>query len=88
MQTIYKYEIEERDVVVLQLPEHASILKVARQGDKIYAWVGGNIKNKIVPQTLRIFGTGHPIPTDERLLYLDTVIMSQFVWHIFLKNGV
>lgn len=87
MTTIYKYEIKVQDTFVLQIPMYGHILKVARQGGSIYAWVKGDTQRENVPITLRIFGTGHPLPIEEEnLTYLDTVIMEHFVWHIFIKD--
>ena len=83
---IYKYILEERDINVLQLHEYFTILKVARQNDQICVWVKCNPRRKLIPITFRIFGTGNPMPEDEFLIYLDTVIMDYFVWHVFLKD--
>ncbi len=87
MTTIYKHEIEVHDTFVLQIPMYGHILKVAKQGDKICVWVKGDTQRESVPITLRIFGTGHPLPIEEEnLTYLDTVVMGYFVWHVFIKD--
>ncbi len=87
MLTIYKHELEERDTSVLYLPEQSEILKVGRQGDKIYLWIKSNTDNVRVPTTIRIFGTGHLLPPEADLTYLDTIVMSSFVWHVFKENN-
>ncbi len=86
MLTIHKHQIEERDITVLYLPEQSEILKVAKQGDGIYLWVKGDTEKERIPVNIRIFGTGHPIPSNADLTYLDTVVMSRFVWHIFKEK--
>jgi hypothetical protein len=39
-----------------------------------------------IDYTIRIFGTGHPIPERDALVYIDTVQIAPFVWHIFLEE--
>ncbi len=86
MIVIYKHIIDIQDTVVLDVPQYSTILKVARQGDQVCAWVQGNTQRPTTQVTLRIFGTGNPMPEDEGLTFLNTVIMDYYVWHIFLKS--
>lgn len=86
MIVIYKHIIDIKDTVRLEIPQYATILKVARQGDQVCVWVQGNTQRPNTHIELRIFGTGHPMPEDEGLTYIDTVVMDYYVWHIFLKS--
>ena len=36
--------------------------------------------------TFSIIGTGHDAPTKTTSIYLDTITVGQFVWHIFFEN--
>ena len=33
-----------------------------------------------------IVGTGHPLPNNPRLSLLNTLIMGEFVWHVFYES--
>ena len=84
MKVIYKYPLAITDCPVVSLPKDATIVKVGNQGDSLFIWAVVDDTSEEVARNFRIFGTGHPIPDDESLIFIDTVLMPNgLVWHIF-----
>lgn len=90
MLTVYKYPIEVKSHFPLSLPDGARILKVDFQGDQLCLWALGDTNVKPVTRMIRVFGTGHPIGTENpnvtmnKLVFIDTVFHGPFVWHVFV----
>lgn len=82
--TIWKYPLEITDEQSVMLPEGSDILSAQVQGGTLCLWVKVNPKAPLSRRTIRIFGTGHPVP-DEPLVFIDTVQMAggALVWHVF-----
>lgn len=87
MTTIYKYEFPIEDTVPLYLPRGAKPLCVQLQDGTPCIWMQVVPSNSSVTRNLRIFGTGQPIATD-RLSYVGTIQMEQYVWHVYLQDEV
>jgi hypothetical protein len=80
--SIWKYQFDVSDAVTITMPSYAKLLHVGVQLGRLTVWALVDPEEKMVKRTIRIFGTGHPIPEDE-IGYVGTVIQGMFVWHIF-----
>lgn len=83
--TIYKYQLPMEDQISLELPEDASILKVAEQyPGQIMLWALCDPMAPPVERCFAIVGTGHPVPLNVSK-HLDSVVTlnGAFVWHVF-----
>jgi hypothetical protein len=84
MQRIFKYELELTDEQEVTMPREAVILSVAEQHGRLCLWAQVTPDNMLERRTVRIYGTGNPLPTIEGT-FVGTVVMSDrtFVWHVF-----
>lgn len=90
MKTIYKYELivaYDNECEPIEMPAAAVVLTVREQRGVLCVWALIE-PNPALPKTkryFRIFGTGHAVPEDGDLRYIDTVMLLQgsLVWHIF-----
>ena len=87
METIWKYEIYPQVFTEIAVNEHAEILSVKVQKERVFVWIR---VDDLEPQTFRkrilCVGTGHPISRSaERLRFIDTVLMNDdtMVFHFF-----
>lgn len=85
MRTIYKYQIEIKDTVTIEMPQEAKVLKFGFQNDILCMWVLIDNSRINEHRSFNIYGTGHPC--DRSIAdYEDTVFDPRgFVWHIFKK---
>lgn len=88
--TIYKYQLELKDVQTIKIPYNHKFLQVAEQNGKLWVWVkiGKDCKDKTQDRVIHIYGTGHPIETEKLLIHLGTVVTTPFVWHVFVEWAV
>lgn len=84
--TIWKFPLEITDEQNVMMPEGAVILSAQSQSDTLCLWAKVDAKAPLSRRTIRIFGTGHPVP-DEPLIFIATAQMlnawGPLVWHIF-----
>jgi hypothetical protein len=85
MPTIWKYGLSLDDEQIINMPAHAKILHVGVQGDSIQMWAMVDpVETNIQHRKIVIVGTGHQMPyADFERVYLGTIIVEMFVWHIF-----
>ena len=94
MFSVYKYEFQINDYIVVDLPTGAEILHVASQTNNeividkticLWALVRTDIKVPITKRKLRICGTGHNIEEYARQLrYINTFTLGRYLWfHAF-----
>jgi hypothetical protein len=81
---IYKYLLPIQDKVQMILPEGFKILHIGVQDGSPHLWVLQDPDCGVpkVSLHLRIYGTGEPLPNNPGL-FLKTVQISPFVWHVF-----
>lgn len=83
---IWKLPVKRRSRSELHMPEGATILSVAYQGDELYLWASVDPSAKLCVREIEINGTGHPLdvysPGKSRI-HLATVQHEDFVWHVF-----
>jgi hypothetical protein len=88
MKTIWKFPLEMVEEQTISMPSGTQILCVQTQRELICLW--GVIENHNAndeKRVIRIIGTGHLIPTYEKLTYLGTVQLTfgNLVFHVFEK---
>jgi hypothetical protein len=90
MTTVYKYLIVPNDIIELELPAGAKLLKVAEQRDRVHLWA---LVDTAAPPERRKFlltGTGTIISVPaEQLQHVDTWLMQEgrLVFHLFEIKG-
>lgn len=86
MKSIYKYIIEITDVQSVKLAEDAKILAVGNQFGSLVLWAQVDTESKTKNRKILIFGTGNPFNAINPV-YVGTVQMGNFVWHIYEELG-
>lgn len=90
MMTIWKYPLEIMDTQFLELPVGAEILSVQVQNGQLVCWaIFDKLTARIEQRIVYIFGTGNPIRDNDvkGKLFLGTVQMGLFVWHVFVSRN-
>lgn len=85
MRTVHKYNLEPlTDVVELQLPRYAQLLKVDAQLQKPRLWALVETDQPEETRRFRVAGTGHEIK-EPNTAYIGTVMMAggMLVFHVF-----
>lgn len=81
--TIWKFACPLDDRVVIPMPEGAYVLHVDSQRGEICIWALVRPEARTVRRVFHVRGTGHPTDGLTPILYLGTVHMGPFVWHVF-----
>lgn len=83
--SIYKYDFQTNDTVVIEMPKGAVILslQVQRERPCLWAFVQPGVANE--SRWFRIFGTGHSIPANFEGKFLGTYQLQggALVFHVF-----
>lgn len=81
MKTIYKYAVRPE----VEMPNGAIILKFGEQNGSLCLWAEVDTSNSIGIRRFEVIGTGWDFNNFDKqsLVYLDTVFIDQFVWHIY-----
>ena len=78
---VYKYNLGFKSEQDIYIPIGGKFLCAKNQDGNIVVYYLVDKSEDVLPHTLLIVGTGWEIP--EELKYLDTVMIDEFVWHIF-----
>ncbi len=83
--TIWKYELNNNAIQVIEMPEGAEILCVQNQLNKPCIWVLVNPEARKEERGIEVFGTGWKIDTDVHRRYIGTFqdLSGNLVWHAF-----
>lgn len=84
--SVYKYPIRPNDIVELDLPSGAELLKVADQKGTVCMWALVDPSMPTERRKFRMAGTGHPIlEPAEYLVHVDSWLMAggSLVFHLF-----
>lgn len=88
MKTIWKYELKITDTQEIEVPLGSTILSIGNQNGRLCMWLiiraDGDTPEEMAVEnmTINIVGTGHKL-SDNIGLFVDTVIIDQFVWHVY-----
>lgn len=80
---IYKYPLALIEETGVPMPRGAIVRSVQVQANCICIWAEVDPKAKPEVREFRIVGTGQEIPQAPFYLYLATVQMDGFVWHVY-----
>lgn len=83
MTSIFKYPLDLEGRQIVLLPEGAKILHANMQQGKPYLWAIVDTDKEDESRAIRIYGTGHQIQQPEKLVFINTILDHQFVWHVF-----
>lgn len=87
MKTIWKYHPTIEDVVTFIVPPQTKLISagVDPSGDLcVWMEVAQPEFPKIAKIVCGVFGTGQNVPDD--MIFLNTVLMTPFVWHVYYKE--
>jgi hypothetical protein len=82
MYTIYKYQLEVRREIHVQMPVWARPLSVQIQNGKLTLWAVVDPNSTLADHVFYLIGTGQEMTGRERT-FISTVQAGEFVWHIF-----
>ena len=84
MTTIYKYTLEPGRTK-LQMPQGAQVLTVQMQNGTPCLWAKVDPTRPAELRIFDVYGTGHTMPDDPRMVYVATFQMDggALVWHAF-----
>lgn len=82
---VWKFPLPFDDVVTVEMPAGSKVIHFATQYDMPCIWALVNPSADKEKRTFRIAGTGHPIESDSRPVYLGTVLVrgGSLVFHCF-----
>ena len=83
MISIYKWQFDIADEVVLQMAEGARILSVQVQDGRPTLWATVDVDAPLVRRGIFVVGTGGPLGGVDADDFIGTIQMSPFVWHVF-----
>ena len=85
MTTVYKYPLGFKDSQEIHLPKDAIPLSVQLQHGNLTLWCLVDTTLPIEVRIVDIRGTGESL-SYEPGLYVGTVQVGAFVWHVFMKH--
>ena len=83
---IWKFKLAIRFTQSIMVPKGSTILSLAVQKDDLCIWALVDPDAGSECRTIQIFGTNEKIKdplVGTKRLFIGTVIMSYFVWHVF-----
>ena len=83
MKTIFKFPLVVCDEITLNMPIGAEILTVQLQERVPCIWARVDPTRCSETRVFRIHGTGNPIPSWDKEIYIGTWQQEMFVWHLF-----
>lgn len=84
MTTIFKYPCRVRDGrFAIQIHDGAQPIAVQMQYNVPHFWALVDTSAPKGPRWFRWYGTGHDVDESERPIYLGTVQIDVYVWHLF-----
>ena len=84
MKTIYKYPLTKCEGLgkyLILMPRKSRLLCVGSQEGTITLWAEVDTEEVLVTRKITIVGTGWELP--ENVIYLGTVFLGAFVWHVY-----
>lgn len=83
MQTIWKTELRETDVQVIDVPAGAELVCAREQFEKICIWYRCDPSRSIEQRKIAIVGTGHQAPEDGRYVGTASLRGGSLIFHVF-----
>lgn len=87
MKQIYKYPLSLESEQSIQLPVGSGVLDCKEQNGVPTLWVLQDVETQgaLTDVLIKIVGTGEQFELDN-WHYLRTVMIGEFVWHIFMRE--
>ena len=82
MQTIWKRELEAKDVQDIEIPEGAEFLCAREQFENVCVWFRCDPQAPLKARRLAVCGTGHPSP-DGRYIGTASLEKGYLIFHVF-----
>jgi hypothetical protein len=83
MITIYKYQFQIADKVIIEMPAQAQILSVQVQNGMPTLWAKVNTDRQKETRSFFVFGTSHELNPHFEYEHVATIQIHNLVWHIF-----
>ncbi len=84
MKKIWKFAFHPAGLQNINMPANTRILSVGVRNDIITLWGLVDPEEKTVNRQFAVRGTGHPVDeVVENAVFIGTVFVGIFVWHIF-----
>lgn len=81
MRVIYKYPLNI-GWNGISLPLESEIVHIAEQYGQLQMWVEQDPTRPLSQRQFNVYGTGHYIYNDNEM-HLATVLVGDFVWHVY-----
>lgn len=81
MRAVHKYPLNMDEFPIIRTHQDMIPFYVGNQHDQLTLWGSVDTLKPIVYRKLQIVGTGHPAP--DEVDYIGSVIMGDFVWHVY-----
>ena len=89
MRTIYKQQLDIKDLQVVEIQKNSKILHIDTQGEhSVCMWYECESTEEKVELNIHCFGTGHEMPAqDDNLEYIGTVLIlnGHGVFHYYIS---
>ncbi len=87
MKTIYKYPLVVADKQTIEISDDFQMCCIQTQHENPCLWIGVNTEAQKTKVIIRMFGTGHEIPSDIDLEYIGTFQLNygELVFHVFYE---
>ena len=88
MKTIWKFPLQITDYQIVIAPVGAQLLSVQAQNGVPCIWALVDPSHTNRPYNIYCFGTGHPVPPEMALVFIDTVQLydGSLVFHFFYEQ--
>ena len=84
MKTIYKYPLEVKDLVRINMPRAAKVIHAGFDSqDRLCVWVVVDTDRPLHVRAFSVVGTGNPLESPHMWNHLNTVSVGPFIWHVF-----
>jgi len=80
---IFKYPLTLDQWSKVAIPMGGEVLSCQEQNGAPYLWVLVNESAPVQVRKFHIYGTGHNIDNDIPMVFISTVQVGPFVWHVF-----
>lgn len=84
--TVWKYPLDLTDVQEVEMPSFTRPLVVGDQDGILTLWAWCDRDAPKVKRKIVIVGTGNRAPPPGNADYVGTVMMGEYVWHVFLMR--
>ena len=85
MRTIWKTQLQTKDVQEIEVPKESQFLTAQLQGDALCVWYRCDPTAEKEKRWIAICGTGHECPPDWHYLSTFQLYGGGLIFHVFVK---